>query len=418
MQNHSPSRSSLLSPIAQREWLHRAIALWAVLAVAVSVKTIVQPDTHSVYMIFAAAARHWWSDVPLYTFYEGLDTYRYTPTFAIALTPLAVLPNSLGGVLWNLLSIGVLLWALHRFVAEVLPGRWPPRREALLVALVMVGMLRGIWSGQSNALVIALAMLGAVAIRRERWWRASILLAVPVLIKLWPIALVLLLCVFWPRQLIGRFSAALAAGLAVPFLTRPAPIVCQQYYEYYYWLTGCLSLGRWGGYRDALTIFQQWDLHLGRWGYQVLQAEAALLVLGWCLWQRQQVGSQRRLLTSILAAWAAWQLLFGPGSERLTYGIIAVPATWALLESFARRRHRVLAAISWALLSLFSMGAFERAVEPVLPFAPALLPLGAVAFLAWLVIHETAPGEPVAAFRGLAPARLVSGTERAGSFTG
>ena len=107
-------------------------------------------------------------------------------------------------------------------------------------------------------------------------------------------------------------------------------------------------------------------LEPGRWAYQVLQVETALFVLGWCLWQRQQLGSTRRLLCSILAIWPAWQLLFGPGSERLTYGIIAVAATWALLISFADKRHRVLAAAAWGLISLFSMGAFERALQPVL----------------------------------------------------
>jgi len=302
-----------------------------------------------------------------------------------------VLPHWLGGILWNLLGIAALLWAMRQFVREVLPGHWPPWREAMLVALVLVGTLRGSWSAQSNALVIAMAMLAAVAVKKERWWAASVLLAAPVFIKLWPMALALLLMACWPRQLVGRFCVVLAAGLLVPFLTRPPGAVYQQYYEYYFWLTGPLSLDRWGGYRDAVTIFEQMGLHLGRYGYPVLQAEAAMLALAWCLWQRQQLGSERRLLTSILAVWPAWQLLFGPGSERLTYGIIAVAAAWALLVSFAEKRLRLLAGAAWLLLSLFSMGAFERAVQPVLPCAPALLPLGVLLFVSWLVIHETAP---------------------------
>lgn len=407
------SASKFLLPFPSktgREWLRWAYTLWVVLAVAASVKAIVQPDSHSVYMIFAAASRHWWADLPLYTFYEGLDTYRYTPTFAVAMTPLAVLPDWAGAILWNLMSIALLLWALRRFVREILPGEWPPAREALLVALVLVGSLRGIWSAQSNALVIALAMLAAVAIQRKRWWTASLLLAVPVFVKLWPVALVLLLVVLWPRQLLARFSAVMAVGLTVPFLTRPAAVVCQQYYEYYYWLTGCLSLGRWSGYRDAVTIFEQLGIELHRYVYPVIQLEAALLLLGWCLWQRQQLGSTRRLLLSILAIWPAWQLLLGPGSERLTYGIIAIAASWALLESFAQKRCRVLAATAWGMISVFSMGTFERLAQPAVPFAPALLPSGVVVFILWLMVHETAPRTVTADLppsRDLVPTALV-----------
>jgi len=390
VQNVSASEPPLFEPEWERQWLHKAIALWVVLAVAVSVKTIIEPSLHEVYTIFAAASRHWWADAPLYTFYEGMDTYRYTPTFAIALSPLAMLPDRLGGILWNLLSIAVLVWAIRRFVREVLPGDWPPWREGLLLALVVVGSLRGIWSAQSNALVIALALLAAVAIKGRRWWAASFLLAVPVFIKLWPMALVLLLVACWPRQLIGRFSLVAAAGLLVPFFTRPAGVVCRQYTDYYFWLTGPLSQARCGGYRDAITIFEQARLDVGRESYLLVQLATAALVLAWCLWRRR-LDSTGRLLVSILSMWAAWQLLFGPGTERLTYGLIAPMSTWALLVSFAEKRLRLLSAAAWLLLSLFSMGAFERAMEPIVPFAPALLPAGVAVFIAWLVLHETAP---------------------------
>ncbi|HPP54402.1 MAG TPA: hypothetical protein PK777_15730 [Thermoguttaceae bacterium] len=44
------------------------------------------------------------------------------------------------------------------------------------------------------------------------------------------------------------------------------------------------------------------------------------------------------------------------------------------------------------MITLFSMGAFERLVLKITPWGTALLPLGAAVFAGWLVLHETLPG--------------------------
>jgi len=80
----------------------------------------------------AAGARHWWADKPLYISYqqaENIDAFRYSPTFAVALTPFYLLPGCLGAIAWGVGNIALLFWALHVLVRDVLPGQWPPRRE-------------------------------------------------------------------------------------------------------------------------------------------------------------------------------------------------------------------------------------------------------------------------------------------------
>ena len=66
-------------------------------------------------------------------------------------------------------------------------------------------------------------------------------LAVPVFIKLWPLALVLLLIIYWPRQLLGRLAAVCLVLVLLPYLTRPPQIVAWQYREWYISLTGPLQ---------------------------------------------------------------------------------------------------------------------------------------------------------------------------------
>lgn len=368
-------------------WLRRAMVLWIALAVAVTAKVLVEGNRHSVYKVFAAASHNWWADASLYAEHEGLDIYRYSPAFAVAFTPFALLPDCLGQILWNLLSIAVLVGGLRAFARDVLPESWPPGRQGAFLVLALTVSIRGIWSAQSNALLIALVMLGAAAVAKRRWWTAAILLAVPVYVKLWPIALVLLLTTCWPRQLVGRLAVP-TAGLAVfPFLTRPPAVVVAQYQAWWVSLTGPQQ-GRWPGFRDLWTVWENLCPPVNRQAYLALQLGGAALVLAWSLWQRRRTNSAGHLLTLIVAMWAAWQLLLGPGTERLTYGIIAPAIGWAVLVGFAERRGRLLITTAWVSVVLFSSGDVEKTIHALVPVAPILLPLGVGMFVVWLVWCE------------------------------
>ena len=373
-------------------WLRRALLAWIILAVAVSVKVAVQPYSHTVYPVFASGALHWWADAPLYDDYDeqGLDLFRYSPTFAIAVTPFAVLPDVVGGMLWNLAGIAVLVWSLRMLVRHVLPGQWPAWREGVFLGLTLVLSVRGIWSGQNNTFLLGAAILGIVAISRKRWWTAALLLAIPVFIKIWPLALVLLLMACWPRQLIGRFLAACGLFATIPLLTRPLGVVVDQYHHWYLMLVNTRQT-RWPGYRDAWTIWENLFPPVNANVYLALQLATPLAVLGWCLWQKRRTSSDGELLMLILSMWVCWQLLLGPGSERLTYIIVAPAVSWAVLVSYAEKRGRLASSIAWLMCGLLGTGGVERALLPYYSAAPVILPLGVVLLVAWLIWYQRGP---------------------------
>jgi hypothetical protein len=265
-------------------------------------------------------------------------------------------------------------------------------------------------------MVTALIVLGLAAILRQRWWTAAFLLAAPVFIKLWPIAMVLLLITLWPRQLTGRFLLACAVFASIPFLTRPSETVAWQYAEWYRDLTGPGPLHACGAevksvldkenqdptgshrpharaiwYRDAWTIWNELCPPVHDGVYHALQLASAAGVLCWCLWQRRQTITANHLMMRVFSIWAAWQLLFGPSAEQLTYGILAPSASWAVLVSYTEKKARWLTTTVWAILVLFSSGDIESAACRVLPASKILMPLAAVLFLAWLLWHERDP---------------------------
>lgn len=363
-------------------WMRHALVLWGILAIAAAVKCYVQPWEHSVYPNFYKATIRWWNNESIYV-YTG---YQYTPTFAVANTPFAWCGVSGGAALFNAFSIVLLVAALFRLARDVLPGRWMFSGVAVLSTLTLFGVLRGIWSSQSNALVIALVILAAAAILRQRWWTASFLLSAPVFIKIWPLALVMLLIACWPRPLWWRFPLACLVLAVLPFFTRWPETVLYQHQQYWIALTNLQQI-RSGGYRDAWTILEQFsepDHH----AYLALQLGAALAALGFCLWRKRAAPSNRHAMTAIVSIWIAWQLLFGPGSERMTYGIIAPLAGWAVIVSFTEQRGRVLSLAAWLMTGLLGTGAVERMIDPYLWGAQAIQPVGVILFVAWLAARE------------------------------
>ncbi|MEE9603839.1 MAG: hypothetical protein V3V75_11070, partial [Thermoguttaceae bacterium] len=148
---------------------------------------------------------------------------------------------------------------------------------------------------------------------------------------------------------------------------------------------------RWGGYRDAWTIWENLFPPANADVYLALQLATPLAVLGWCLWQKRRTSSDGELLMLILSMWVCWQLLLGPGSERLTYIIVAPAVSWAVLVSYAEKRGRLASSIAWLMCGLLGTGGVERALLPYYSAAPVILPLGVVLLVAWLIWYQRGP---------------------------
>ncbi len=69
-----------------------AIGLWMALAAIIAAKTLQNPENHSTYPIFRDAARAWWQGLNVYNFDVFHGEYRYGPSFALVMCPLAWLP--------------------------------------------------------------------------------------------------------------------------------------------------------------------------------------------------------------------------------------------------------------------------------------------------------------------------------------
>lgn len=387
-----------------------ALAVWLLLGIAVSVRTVLLPTSHTVFPIFVIAAERFWSDQTLYDELPDLDYFRYPPPFAVVVSPVALLGPTLGGIVWAWLSIAALVYGLRRFAADVLPEDWGEARTAGLIALGALGAVRGLWNAQSNALIVGLLLVGVAELTKRRYWRSALWLGAAVGLKATPLPVVLLLLALYPIKLGPRLAVVLLAVGLVPFLTKP-PAVVVAHYEQWQAHLRATSGTRWPGFRDAYTVVQAvrhtvegrsepfpYGERLDSATYRAVQLLTAGAALAWCLWLRRRLLSDRRhgeaiLLNATLGIGCAWLLLFGPATEHPTYVFLAPSLAYALLARDVWPRGRWLAIASFVLVILLGWNGAARPFSEQVPLVLTALPLGTALFAAWLVGSEGArPG--------------------------
>lgn len=337
---------------ASRRWPGLAIGVWAALILGLAIFSYRYPWSHTVYDIYALACRHWWSGQDLYRSL-GTDYYRYSPLFAISMTPWALLPDTWGGALWRIVSGLFYAISLRTWSSRPLPGGCSRTQRAALFLLVLPLSIHSMHNGQANVVMVGALLLGLAAASTEHWNRAAAWLALATLIKGYPLALALLVAALYPRRLLPRYAAALALGLLLPFATQRPDIVLEQYQS---WLAHL---------RDSTVIMRErlrtLEHLLAIYGWPVpphaflmIQVLGGLVILGLCLIRARRVPESRQLLHDAFQLFACWVVLLGPATETCTYIVIAPVIAWQLILAFSHKVARLERLV--LVLSFLMMG--------------------------------------------------------------
>jgi hypothetical protein len=378
-------------------WEKLALTAWLGTLLVVGVRAYVAPRSHTVYSIYSDTAQLWWQGLPLYEPDRPASAetgYRYSPTFAVLMTPFGLLPLAVGAVLWRWSLAGLLLGALAWWARAVLP-RAPTRVEFAQLALLALSLaLASLSNGQANVLVLALLLVATAATAEGRWNLASACLAVAFVAKVYPLALGLLLVLLYPRQLGWRLALATAASLVLPFFFQWPEYVARQYAD---WISLLSADDRSTHelthmYRDLWLLCRLWGIPMARVWYMAIQLGVAAGIAALC-WRRRQVGwPQRALLTSGLALAVSWMLLLGPATEACTIILLGPSLAWALLEWRHAGRPR------WQQGLVLGAGTLlgASAVAGLFPWAIHLHalgphPLAELLFLAYLAVERRPP---------------------------
>jgi hypothetical protein len=376
---------SLASPANQRRadnrWNTFVAALWSAVLIGICIRIGLLSLNHDVFATYADAGRKWIDSQPLYSYTRG---FVYSPLIAALFAPFSSFPHWIGGILWRLLTCTVLLAGIFWWLKEEVHTGIPKARYWLVFLLILPLSLGNFNNGQANPLVTGLLMVAIVSAHRRLWTLSAVCLGVTAYLKIYPLAVGLLLVLLYPRQLGWRLLATLLLMGALSFILQEPSYVLEQYRR---WLAT-----RWAddrrtnmdiAPRDFAMLLQAVRVNLSSQVWLIFQLLAGIGAAAVCVHGRIQNWSENRLLIAVFSLGTCWMLLFGPSTEDATYAMIAPPLALALVQTFGQRISgwipRLFCASCAVLLLGLVLNAFFRLKKT--PFTMSVQPLGAVIFL-------------------------------------
>jgi len=205
-----------------------------------------------------------------------------------------------------------------------------------IIYLLLVPLVLGnLDTGQANPTVIGLVLLAVAAVPAERWSVATLCVAAATYLKIYPLAVGLILFLMAPRRFGWRLFLALVLLGILPFLFQHWSYVSQQYHE---WISTRST--------DDRRLYPIKDVPLDLWfllvrlghlpipgfvysAFQMLSGGAIAL---FCLVGVWKAWPKERLLAGILALVCIWMTLCGPATELQTYILLAPAVVLTLID--------------------------------------------------------------------------------------
>jgi hypothetical protein len=372
-------------------WDIGALAVWVIIFLGLAIRTLANPNRATAFTVYRLAGNHWLSAQHLYGDWRG---FVYSPLGAIFFAPLALLPPGWGNLCWTWLNAGIFLLGVHALLGSgIYPGIKPGYHGIVYVLLIPL-VLGNLDTSQANPMVIGFVLLAVAAMPAERWNGAALCVAAATYIKIYPLAVGLLLFLLAPRRLGWRLLLALLVLGLLPFLFQHWSYVSQQYHE---WIATRSA--------DDRRLYPIKDVPLDLWFllvrfghlpipgivYSAFQVLSGGLIAVFCLFGIHKGWPHERLLGGLLAWVCTWMTLCGPATELQTYVLLAPVVVLTLVEACLHLQKRWLQV---GLLSVYALLVLAVARTSFLPSLKSLWvltiqPIAALIFVgfcvAWLL---------------------------------
>lgn len=306
------------------------------------------------FLIFRQSFFHLISNRDLYQLFpsEHFDYYKYSPTFALFMAPLAFLPDSQGLFFWNALNTFVLFYAL-----KCLPLRFTDRNFLLLFAFLLLELITSLQNSQSNALMAGLIILAFDKIEKKQMALGALLIVSTVFIKIFGLV-ALSIFIFYPEKI---RSALYVLGAAVVLVLLPLVVVTPQQlvllYQSWWQLLGNDHSASFG--LSVMGWLHSW--------FGITEGKNVVVLLGVLLFLLPLSNIKNYTSLSFrflfLASILIWMVIFNHKAESPTF-IIAVTgiAIWYFTQK-KKTIHLVLLLLALVLTVLSPTDLFPRAVR-------------------------------------------------------
>lgn len=334
-------------------------------------------DAYNNYEIFKGVFWHTWNVTPLYTTYpnEYFDTNHYGPFFSLVIAPFAILPDSIGLLLWLVLSALLLYIAIKKL---------PDSRNVFILWFVAHELLTALFMQQFNVAIAAMILLTFIFIKEKKEIWAALMIMMGTFVKLYGI--VGLAFFFFSKNKV-KFIVALVIWSIVlfvlPMLISSPDFIFNQYQAWY------VSLNE-KNESNLLSLMQNISL-LGmvrKISIIKTYSDLWLIIPGLLLFafpylrisQYKFLNFQKFVLSSVLM----FTVLFSTGSESSSY-IIALTgvAIWYTSAPWQRNNWDLgLLIFAFIITSMSPSDLFPKSIRVnyILPYALKALPISIIWF--------------------------------------
>jgi hypothetical protein len=363
-----------------------AAGLWALAVAVVCAQAVLFPRMRTLYPTYAAAGADWLASLDLYDHYHqrpdpDLDQYRYSPLVGAALAPWSCLPERLGGAVWRVVGAAAYLGAAAWWLRSGAPEALTPQRRGWWFVLLLPLALSSLQNGQVNLLVIAALLATAAASAEGRWRLAAAFMAAAAALKIYPLAVGLLLGAAYPRRFLLPLLAALVAVVGLPFLMQRPAFVAAQYASWARIMA--LNDGR-AYWPDHMAYRDLWLLWRRAWPHHEAYQAATLALAAACaaavLLQRRRGLAQRTVTSTALVLGTGWLCLCGPTMESSTFVLLAPALAWLVMAPGTGHVERGLGLAACALLAVCVLAGLSGQTNRI--HGLGLHPLATLLFLA------------------------------------
>jgi hypothetical protein len=336
-----------------------AVVVWVLMLLGVAGRVAFsKPSSQTVLPIYLNGSERWARGEDVYADQPPLDRYRNPPPFAAAFVPFTLLPEKAAGVAWRVASAAVFLLGLGRWVRHGLPRPLTPAQSGATFLLAAPLALSSLNNGQTNLIVGGFLLLGASAAGAGRWRSAGLWLAAAAALKVYPLAVGLLVGLGAPRRVFPWLAAGCVGFALFPFLCQDPGYVLEMY-RHQFAAVGAddrtfAELGR--APRDLYLVFRVWLVPPPPPVYLAVKLAAAAAMAGLVWRTARQTPDPRATAAPALHLGCVWITVLGPATETHTYTLLAATAAAVLLFAFANRRESggrtrlALALLGYALL--------------------------------------------------------------------
>jgi len=332
------------------------------------------------YLIFKSVYYHTIEQVNLFLKYPELngDSNHYGPLFSLLFAPFALLPDSIGTILWELAMGGVLFWAIYK-----LPVNW--NSKVIIYYLSLICLYANAVNSETNTLIAALIIGSFICIRSGKDFWAACFIMLGAFIKLYGI--VGLAFFFFSKnksKLMGSLLFWSLVFFVLPMIISSPQFIIQSYFDWYVALTEKNGMNVFALNQDmsVMGMIRRISGNYELSNIPVLLGAVALFGL-----QYLNVKSYNNIIyqLGILASTLLCVVLFSTGSESCTY-IIAMSgvAIWFVLQKKPYSKYVIILLILTLLFTILTSGIGPGYIRKEILKAYSLLALPY--FMIWITI--------------------------------